>query len=281
MSAGERANQQELARFLRSRRERANPAEVGLPVGSRRRTKGLRREEVAVLAGLSTSWYTYLEQGRHVRPAAAVLDSLGRVLRMSEDERRYLHVLAHGQVSRPEPLKTAGGGRLLTRALQLVQDSPYPAYAGDHRGDLLAWNHAATQWYDDWGRYPVAERNIVRWMLLSPLAKARLTDWEPDVRDSVARWRAEAARWPTDPRTRELIAELSHLSPEFTRWWADHDVQEHRSRIRRFQHPELGPQTLQILPVFSPEFPASAIILHLPIDADPAASTDQHPKDKH
>jgi transcriptional regulator with XRE-family HTH domain len=225
------------------------------------------------IRGLSTSWYTYLEQGRHVRPSAAVLDSLARVLRMSEDERRYLHVLALGQVSRPEPLQTAATGRgLLIRALELVQDSPYPAYAGDHRGDLLAWNQAATQWYEDWGRDPVAERNIVRWMLLSPLAKARLTDWESDVRDSVARWRAEAARWPTDPRTRELIAELSRLSPEFTRWWADHDVQEHRSRIRRFQHPELGPRTVQIFPVFSPEFPASAIVLHLPIDPDFAGS---------
>lgn len=269
MSAGDTANQQELARFLRSRRERVNPVEFGLPVGSRRRTKGLRREEVAVLAGLSTSWYTYLEQGRHVRPSAAVLDSLARVLRMSEDERRYLHVLVHGQVSRPEPLKPAAAGhRLLIQALELVKDSAYPVYAGDHRGDLLAWNHAATQWYEDWGRYPVGERNIVRWMLLSPLAKTRLTDWESDVRDSVARWRAEAARWPTDPRTHELIAELSRLSPEFTRWWADHDVQEHRSRIRRFQHPELGPRTVQILPVFSPEFHASALVLHLPIDSD-------------
>jgi transcriptional regulator with XRE-family HTH domain len=172
MSAGDTANQQELARFLRSRRERVNPVEVGLPVGSRRRTKGLRREEVAVLAGLSTSWYTYLEQGRNVRPSAAVLDSLARVLRTSEDERRYLHVLAHGQVSRPEPLETAAVGHgLITQALELVQDSPYPAYAGDHRGDLLAWNHAATQWYEDWGRYPVAERNIVRWIVLSPLAR--------------------------------------------------------------------------------------------------------------
>jgi transcriptional regulator with XRE-family HTH domain len=265
MAAGDSANRKELAHFLRSRRERVSPAEVGLPAGNtRRRTAGLRREEVAVLAGLSTSWYTYLEQGRQVRPSPEVLDSLARVLRMSEDERRYLHVLAHGQVRRSVPLTPAGAGReILMQAL--VADSPYPAYAGDHRGDLLAWNPAAAQWYEDWSRYPVEERNIVRWMLLSPQAKACLVDWESDVRDSVARWRAEAARWPTDPRTRALIAELSRLSPEFTRWWDSHHVQEHRSRIRRFRHPRLGLRTVRILPVTSPEFPTQAIILHLPV----------------
>jgi transcriptional regulator with XRE-family HTH domain len=265
--AGRGANREELARFLRSRRARIGPAEVGLPPGPRRRIPGLRREEVAVLAGLSTSWYTYLEQGRSVTPSTDVLDSLARVLRMSEDERRYLHVLAHGQIRRPAPLRpSAPAHELLVQALELLQDSRYPAYAGDHRGDLFAWNTTATSWYDDWKRYPVEERNIVRWMLLAPQARARLADWETEARDYVARLRAEAARWPSDRRTTDLVTELTGLSPEFARWWSRHDVMEHRSRIRRFHHPELGLQTLRILPLASAEVPHSVIILHLPVD---------------
>lgn len=265
MSVDENANRVELARFLRSRRERVNPDEVGLPRSPRRRTNGLRREEVAVLAGVSTSWYTYLEQGRKISPSREVLDSLARVLRMTEDERRYMHVLAYGQVSRPEPLIPAyTGQKMLLQVMALVEDSPYPIYAGDHRGDLLAWNRAATEWYDDWAELAPEERNIVWWMLLSPRARLRLADWEADARDSVARWRAESAKWPGDERTRELRTELARRSPEFTRMWDSQDVVEHRSRVRRFHHPVLGLQTLRILPVSSLEFPTSAIIFHFP-----------------
>ncbi|PPK65447.1 helix-turn-helix transcriptional regulator [Actinokineospora auranticolor] len=269
MSTNNNAGRKELARFLRSRRERVSPSDVGLPLGTRRRISGLRREEVAVLAGVSTSWYTYLEQGREISPSPEVLDSLARVLRMSEDERRYMHVLAHGQVTKPGPLTPAPAARdMLRSTMTIFEHHHLPVYAGDHRGDLLEWNKAATTYYEDWSAYPPRERNIVRWMLLAPQAKARLADWEQDARDSVARWRAEAAKWPTDPRTRDLIAELARVSPEFTRWWDSHDVQEHRARVRRFRHPELGLRPLRILPLFSPEFPATAIIVHLPLNSD-------------
>jgi transcriptional regulator with XRE-family HTH domain len=265
--SNERANRRELAHFLRSRRERIKPDEAGLPGGPRRRTRGLRREEVAVLAGVSASWYTYLEQGRKIGPSPEVLDSLARVLRMTEDERRYMHVLAYGQVSRPAPLIAASAGhRMLLQVMALVADSPYPVYAGDHRGDLLAWNRAATEWYGDWAELAPAERNIIWWMLLSPQARLRLVDWETDVRDSVARWRAESAKWPGDERTRELLAELARRSPEFGGMWESQEVLEHRSRARRFDHPVLGLQTLRILPVSSMEFPTSAIIFHLPLE---------------
>jgi transcriptional regulator with XRE-family HTH domain len=271
MSVDENANRRELASFLRSRRERIEPDEVELPRSPRRRIRGLRREEVAVLAGVSTSWYTYLEQGRKISPSPEVLDSLARVLHMTEDERRYMHVLAYGQVSRPAPLVADyAGQKMLLQVMALVADSPYPIYAGDHRGDLLAWNDAAIEWYGDWNELAPKERNIVWWMLLSPQAKLRLADWETDVRDSVARWRAESAKWPGDERTRELLAELARRSPEFTPMWDSPDVLEHRSRVRRFHHPVLGLQTLRILPVSSMEFPTSAIIFHFP--PEPAES---------
>lgn len=145
-------SRQELARFLRSRRARVTPEQVGFPAGAHRRTKGLRREEVAVLAGLSPTWYTYLEQGRDIRPSIQVLDSLARVLDLSEDERRYMHTLAHGQVVNPQPLEAeeARGGTM-RRVVGLMGDNLYPVYATDVYCDLIAWNDAAAEWYDDWG----------------------------------------------------------------------------------------------------------------------------------
>jgi transcriptional regulator with XRE-family HTH domain len=256
----------ELGRFLRSRRERLNPADVGFPSGPRRRSLGLRREEVAVLAGLSPTWYTYLEQGRDIRPSPEVMDSLARVLLLTEDERRYMHTLTYGQVIRPLPLESdLSADDLLRQVVAVEDDSPYPVYAMDHHCDLVAWNRAATEWYDDWACKPVEERNIVRWMLTSPLAKARLLNWESDTRDTVARWRAESAKWPDDELLSARIDEMVELSPLFAQWWDEQIVQENRSRIRRFRHPRLGVQVLRIVPLQSPEFSPAGIVFHLPV----------------
>jgi transcriptional regulator with XRE-family HTH domain len=258
------AARQELARFLRSRRERITPADVGLPTSSRRRTRGLRREEVAVLAGVSPSWYTYLEQARDIQPSRAVLDSLATVLRLSEDERRYLHGLVHGTA--PARLSSdLPADDLITGIVALFADSPYPVYAGDHRCDLIAWNAAAREWYDDWDALPPDERNIMHWMLFSPVARTRLVDWAADTRDAVARWRAEAANHPGDQVLAARVAEFSRHSNDFRTWWDQHDVAEHRSRIRRFRHEGLGERGLRIVPMGSPETVPAGVILHLPL----------------
>jgi transcriptional regulator with XRE-family HTH domain len=260
----------ELAKFLRSRRERIAPNEVGLPVGPRRRTLGLRREEVAVLAGLSPTWYTYLEQGRDIQPSREVLDSLANVLRLSEDERRYIHRLAHTAIELASPLDAGVNANDLVRQLvsQFV-DSPYPVYASTHRCDLMAWNRAACEWYEDWGAMPAEERNIMHWLLLSPVARERLVDWESVTRDAVARWRAESARHPDDPLLNQRIAELRRRSPHFGGWWDDHDVLEHRSGLRHFRHGHLGVQAMRIVPLQSPELVPTGIVVHLPVqDAD-------------
>jgi transcriptional regulator with XRE-family HTH domain len=258
-------SRRELGRFLRTRRERISPETVGLPTGPRRRTLGLRREEVAVLAGLSPTWYTYLEQARDIRPSPEVLDSLARVLQLSEDERRYMHLLAYGEVIRPGRLETEiPGEQLLKQIIGLMDASPYPVYSVNRYCDLVGWNKAATEWYDDWGQCPPGECNFLRWMLCSPVARQVLVDWESDARDIVARWRAEVAKWPEDTRIPRLINELSQISPLFMRWWNDHDVREHRSRIRRFRHPELGVQSLRIVVVQAAEFMLTGIVVHVP-----------------
>jgi transcriptional regulator with XRE-family HTH domain len=265
------SRRRELADFLRSRRARVVPADVGLPTSLRRRSAGLRREEVAVLAGLSPSWYTYLEQGRDINPSAEVLDSLARVLGLTEDERRYLHTLAHGGITTPRPLVDALAAAEIARQLvATAAESPYPVYAVDHYTDLIAWNRATASYYTDFGQLPAQRRNMLRWLLDAPEARQRLLDWSQDTRDIVARWRRGVVGYGGDPRLRDLVSEFRQLSPEFGRWWDSHDVQETRSRLRRFRHPEHGEQTMRLIVVRAPEFDSYVVVFHLPVqDGDP------------
>ena len=255
----------ELARFLRARREQINPREVGFPIAGRRRTPGLRREEVAVLAGVSTTWYTYLEQGRGKEVSPAVLDSIARVLRLSEDERRHMHILAHGEVLLPEPLVgELPGDELVRRLIDSVAESPYPVYGVNVYCDIVAWNNSAVEWYDDWGKIPPGERNMIRWLLCSPVARKRLVNWEFEVGDIIARWRRMSSSAGENPRFRQLVAEFSALSDLFTQCWESHEIQEHRSRVRELRHPEFGAKRLRIIVVEGPEFTPSVVVFHVP-----------------
>ncbi len=259
-------SRRELAHFLRSRRERLTPADVGLPAGPRRRAPGLRREDVAVLAGLSPTWYTYLEQARDIHPSPEVLDSLARVLGLTEDERRYLHTLAHGNVSKPRPLVGEVPAEEIVRQLVLTaEESPYPVYAADLYGDVIAWNRAAATYYTDWGRLPEGRRNMIRWLLTAPEAKQRLPDWSEDAREIVARWRVITAKNDGGSRLRALVEEFKQDSPEFGRWWDRHEVREQRSRLRRFRLPQLGEQVMRLIVVRAPEFEPCFVAFHLPV----------------
>jgi transcriptional regulator with XRE-family HTH domain len=258
-------SRRELARFLRSRRERVTPADVGLPAGPRRRATGLRREEVAVLAGLSPTWYTYLEQGRDIHPSAEVLDSLARVLGLTEDERRYMHLLAHGKVNKPRPLAGELSAEEIVRQLvHTAESSAYPVYAVNLYCDLVAWNRAATSYYTDFSRLPPDRRNMLRWMLEAPEAKELLPEWTEEIHDLAARWRAMMATRDGDGRLDKLIAEFRELSPVFDRWWETHDVQEHRSRTRHFRHPRLGDQAMRLIVVQAADFAPCVVVFHVP-----------------
>jgi transcriptional regulator with XRE-family HTH domain len=263
----DQGRREELAHFLRNRRQRVNPADVGFPAGRRRRTFGLRREEVAVLAGVSPTWYTYLEQGRSIQPSAEVLDSLARVLQLSEDERRYMHVLVYGRpphalpIEPPEPI-----GELIRRLVELVGQGPQPIYAFDEVCDLIAWNEAATEWYTDFAKMAKGRRNMVWWQVTSPEARERLVDWEEDTRDIVARFRAFVATRQGDPRVRALISDLHQASPEFAQWWVEHDVHGQRARPRRLRHPLLGTRTMQLQVMVPTETDTVRVVFHLPVD---------------
>ncbi|ROP35199.1 helix-turn-helix transcriptional regulator [Saccharothrix texasensis] len=255
----------ELAGFLRSRRERLRPAMVGFPTGPRRRSRGLRREEVAVLAGVSPTWYTYLEQGREIRPSPDVLDRLAQALCLTEDERRYVHTLALGHVVDPRPLDDdVSADEVVRQVVARHEDSPYPVYASDWRSDVSAWNPAAAEWYDDWGALPREERNLLRWTLTSPRAKARLVDWESEARYQVARMRAESARRLDDQEFRRRVAELERLGGSFAQWWRERDVREARPRVRGFRHPRLGERSLLLVPTRMAESSVT-LVFHTPV----------------
>lgn len=241
MAAG--GDPQALGQLLRSRRERLAPADVGLPAGSRRRTAGLRREEVALLANLSTTYYTFLEQGRPVRPSAQVLDALASALRMSAAEHRYLQVLAHGgdNAARGGVAVTAPPEQIDQGVADLVQRlDPFPTIVKGRRWDVLAANPAARELFTDWEALPAGERNLVRWMFTTDRAREVYLDWEPEARAMLGRFRLAAARYRDDPDFTALIAELQRDSQHVRDWWPRHDVIAVGSGSKKLRHPRLG-----------------------------------------
>jgi transcriptional regulator with XRE-family HTH domain len=255
----------ELGSFLRARRERLRPEDLGFPPAGRRRTPGLRREEVAVAAGLSTTWYTYLEQGRGREVSPSVLDSLARVLLLSEDERRYIHILMYGHVPRSEPLDEDIPVYDLVRSLvAIMADYEYPVYSVDYSCNLASWNKSAALWYEDWGQLPEHSRNIMRWMFFSPAARERLADWDSVSRDVVARWRMDVARRGRDAAVADMVAELKAKSPQFAEAWNRPDAIEHRVTFRRLRHPDLGVRDFCIIPVTTVYEEAPWLFIHIP-----------------
>lgn len=238
---------QALGQLLRSRRQRLTPGDVGLPPGDRRRTPGLRREEVALLASLSTTYYTFLEQGRPVRPSAQVLDALASALRMSAAERRYLQVLAYGPdgpdgMGSADMAVSAPPERLDPGVADLVQRlEPYPTLVKGRRWDVLAANPAARELFTDWTGLSHGERNLVRWMFTTDRAREVYCEWEPEARAMLGRFRLAAARYPDDADFAALIAELQRDSEHVRDWWPRHDVTGVGSGSKKLRHPRLGP----------------------------------------
>jgi transcriptional regulator with XRE-family HTH domain len=211
----------ELGRFLRSRRARLAPADVGLAPGSRRRVDGLRREEVAELAGIGATWYAWLEQGRDVRASAAALERLALALRLSPDERLHLFALAGRE---PGPQGATATPPVLPSWRQLLDAlDPYPALIRDDRWDVLAWNRAELL-ATDWGAYDPADRNVIRDHLTDPAKRAHTPGWEETGRQMLALLRMEAGPRLGEPRFAGLVDRLERESPEFRAWWAEQRV---------------------------------------------------------
>jgi transcriptional regulator with XRE-family HTH domain len=234
-----------LGELLRSRRERLLPADVGLPPGVRRRTAGLRREEVAQLASVSVTYYTFLEQGRQARPSEQVLDALAAALRMTHAERRYLLTLAYGPGDAPPDGETAAEPpreRVGSGVDELVQRlEPHPTLVKGRRWDVLAANPAARELFGDWSGIP-GERNLVRWMFTSDAAREIYLEWEPEARAMLGRFRLAAASHQGDQRVIALISELQRDSQQFRDWWPSYDVAPIGGEgVKKLRHPRFGP----------------------------------------
>lgn len=237
-------DQSELGRFLRARRERVTPADVGLPSGnSVRRTPGLRREELATLAGVSVDYYTRLERGKETRPSTAVLDALARVLRLDEPEAEHLHALA-GQVARPAPRRRPSRTVRPTARLLLESVRPNPAYVVSRTNDLLAANPGGLGLLPGLADWPVRERNLVRYVFLHPAARPLWDNWEELAGGSVAHLRAVAGADPEDPDLAALAGELLVKSEDFARLWHRYDVRPRSSGTKAYHHPVVGQMRL-------------------------------------
>jgi transcriptional regulator with XRE-family HTH domain len=234
-------DRRELAEFLRTRRERITPADVGLPAGQRRRTPGLRREEVAQLAYISTEYYTRLEQARGPHPSREVLAQLARALRLSDAERDHLHHLA-GTPQGPPP----GPSREVRQSIvDLLHRLPQAAaFVLSATSEVIAWNDLAAALMEDFSALSRRDRNVVRRAFLPQPDGRRLysvSDADEFARTAAQHLRAAAARYPDDPELTELIAELLDGSEEFARLWAAHEVAARPTLCKTFDHPLVGP----------------------------------------
>jgi transcriptional regulator with XRE-family HTH domain len=227
-----------LGTYLKDRRAKLDPAAFGFPP-ERRRTPGLRREEVAQRASISPTWYTWLEQGRGGAPSADVLDRIARALMLTEVEREHLFLLGLGRPPEVRYRKDEGVTPRLQRVLDALE--PSPALIRTATWDVVAWNQAATVMLTDYGSLPPEQRNILRFIFLDPRVRAAQYDWESVARFVVGAFRVDAARAGAAAQVEPLVDELSRLSPEFKAMWRDNDVRSHGDGVKRIRHPVLGP----------------------------------------
>ncbi|MGH6653705.1 MAG: helix-turn-helix domain-containing protein [Actinocrinis sp.] len=224
---------------------RASPDRAGLPEDGRtRRVPGLRRDEVARLAGVSTEYYARLEQGRAGNPSAEVLDALGRALQLNADEAEHLRDL----LARPRPAGATAVRRSPTPPqrvrpglhLTLQTLDRVPAFVLGRRPDVLATNRLARAVLTDFDALPAPSRNLARYVLLDPAARDRIVDWDRNAAETVAMLRLEAGRYPNDRQLSDLVGELTVRLPEFTGWWNDHTVLRRTHGVKHYRHPIVG-----------------------------------------
>jgi transcriptional regulator with XRE-family HTH domain len=258
----------ELGKFLRARRARLSPADFDMPAGLRRRTPGLRREELALLAGVGVTWYTWLEQGREINVSTQVLDSLARTLRLDRAERWHMYVLAEAV-----PIAVSSGRCSVTDAITEILQAldPLPAVVTNARFDVLAENGAYRALFRDWHSLPCIHRNSLWCTLTEPRARELCPQYEEVARYMVARFRAAYARHVGDPDWEEDIRRLSSLSTEFAELWARHEVAEFQPSVRTFIHPDAGPLTFTTSELQVPATPEARLIVYTPADPETRA----------
>lgn len=255
---------QDLAEFLRTRRMRLAPEQVGLIGGGRRRTPGLRREEVAQLAHVGVSWYTLLEQGRAIHPSREVLQSIADALHLTPDERRHLFALADQHPVVETHVAEEQVGPALRRVLEALD--PLPAYVIGRRWNFLAWNTTAEQVLSLSKPVPPYDYNAVWRMFASPMRHQLYhPQWEQVAQKVLAEFRAESARYADDEWLTRLIGDLRRVSPEFRAWWPRHDVRGRADERKEIEHPLVGRLTFEQTTLQVPTQPELKLMIDTPL----------------
>jgi transcriptional regulator with XRE-family HTH domain len=259
------ARRAELAAFLRAQRALLQPADVGLREygeRSQRRTPGLRREEIAELAGVSLTWYTWLEQGRDVTASEQVIDALARALRLDSDHHRHLRGLA-GLTSAAPSTPVA---EVLPRLQRLVDTAtPSPASVYDRYFDYVVWNEPYARLRHDPAALPAARRNLLWYMFADAGCRTRMTNWEPAARAVLSQYRAAVGQRPAEPPFTTMVAELTELSPEFQRWWSEYPIRYFRPATITVDHPEVGQVDLEMFQLRPVEYPDLLMVVQVPV----------------
>ncbi|WP_291835876.1 helix-turn-helix transcriptional regulator [Brevundimonas sp.] len=253
-----------LGAYLRDRRARLDPAALGFPAG-RRRTPGLRREEVAQRANISPTWYTWLEQGRGGAPSADVLNRIASGLMLTEHEREHLFILGLGRPPEVRYRAVDGVTPRLQRVLDVMETSP--AIMKNATWDVVAWNSAAAAVLTDYGALPPEGRNVLRLIFTHSRVKAAQEDWWAVARYVVAAFRADAARAGAGDEIGRLVEELSRLSPEFETLWRENQVIAHGEGLKRLHHAELGVLELEFSTFAVEGRPELAMVVYNPVAA--------------
>lgn len=255
---------QDLGDFLRTRRMRLSPEQVGLVRGERRRTPGLRREEVAQLANIGVSWYTVLEQGRDIHPSKDVLHSLATALQLTLDERHYLFQLADQQNVHETQASAEQVSPPLHRVLEAL--NPVPAYVIGRRWDILAWNIAAEQVLLLSNGAPPYDHNAIWRIFANPLSfNLYSPSWEQVAQKMLAEFRADSVRYADEEWFKGFIADLQRISPEFRTWWPQHDVRGKNDALKTIQHPVLGCLMFEHTTLQVPTAPELKIMIYTPL----------------
>jgi transcriptional regulator with XRE-family HTH domain len=265
------SRRRELAAFLRSRRERLRPEQVGLPPSRRRRTPGLRREEVAQLAGVGVTWYTWLEQARQINASPQVLDAIARTLRFDSHEHAHLFTLAG--LTTTTIAEECGS---LTPEAQLLVDQlePYPAIILNARWDLLAYNRVHGSFFPHLEEIPLEDRNCLWLAFTDPAWREVMVDWEDSVGLMVAEYRAAMAEHIDDPAWQAFVDRLHRASAEFTAFWERHDVVRMLSNTKRAMHPTVGLLRLNYTNLWLDHGPRARIVAFTPADEQTRARLD-------
>lgn len=272
-SRNEEYRQKELADFLKTRRQKILPSQVGLSTTARRRTPGLRREEVAQLSGIGLTWYTWLEQGRPIHVSTSILESLSRVLLLDEAERRHLYLLAN----QPFSNEVAEDQRAVSPALTHVLDCLVycPSFVTDQRWNIIAWNQAADLLYGSFREMSERERNIVWKMFTDEKQKELCPDWDRSAKHLLGNFRASCGQYIDDPWLTSFVEELKQKSAEFEAWWSLHEIDDSRETYKKLKHPTAGFLEFEVNNFDVTDGTGCKLIVHVPLPGTDTAAKMQ------